>query len=134
LNRGSHDSGKYSESAHAFFGAPGRLNLIGEHTDYNDSFVMPAAIGFCTWVAAAKREDRRLEAYSDHFDEKISLSLDDLSGDAKGHWSDFIRGVAAALKRAGHSLTGANLTKKVPSEESTDLLAGKSVCISRRKC
>jgi galactokinase len=42
------------------FRAPGRVNLIGEHTDYNDGFVMPAAIGFYTWVAAAKREDRVL--------------------------------------------------------------------------
>ncbi|MGC1648293.1 MAG: galactokinase [Candidatus Sulfotelmatobacter sp.] len=91
------------------FRAPGRVNLIGEHTDYNDGFVMPAAIGFYTWVAAAKREDRVLEAYSDHFDEKIILSLDALDGPPTRHWSDFIRGVAATLQRAGHSLSGANL-------------------------
>jgi galactokinase len=91
------------------FRAPGRVNLIGEHTDYNDGFVMPAAIGFYTWIAAAKREDRVLEAYSDRFDEKISLSLDTLSGPPRGHWSDFIRGVAAALQHAGLSLSGANL-------------------------
>ena len=91
------------------FRAPGRVNLIGEHTDYNDGFVMPAAIGFYTWVAAAKREDRVLEAYSDHFDEKITLSLDALTGPPSRHWSDFIRGVAATLQRAGHRLSGANL-------------------------
>src|SRR6202142_2222841 len=82
------------------FRAPGRVNLIGEHTDYNDGFVMPAAIGFYTWVAAAKREDRILEAYSDHFDEKISLSLDELAGPPRRHWSDFIRGVAAVLQNS----------------------------------
>src|SRR5271166_3721000 len=73
------------------FRAPGRVNLIGEHTDYNEGFVMPAALGFYTWVAAARREDRTLEAYSEHFDEKISLSLDALDGPPRRHWSDFIR-------------------------------------------
>jgi galactokinase len=91
------------------FRAPGRVNVIGEHTDYNDGFVMPAAIQFYTWVAAAKRDDRVLEAYSDHFDEKITLSLDALAGPPRRHWSDFIRGVAAALQNAGYKLAGANL-------------------------
>ena len=91
------------------FRAPGRVNLIGEHTDYNDGFVMPAAIGFYTWIAAGTREDRDLEAYSDRFDEKITFSLDALDGLPRKHWSDFIRGVAAMLQRAGHRLSGANL-------------------------
>ena len=89
--------------------APGRVNVIGEHTDYNDGFVMPAAIEFYTWVAAAERKDRALEAYSDRFDEKISLSLDTLAGPPRRHWSDFIRGVAAVLQNAGYKLPGANL-------------------------
>jgi galactokinase len=91
------------------FRAPGRVNVIGEHTDYNDGFVMPAALEFYTWVAAARREDRVIEAYSDHFDEKISLSLDELVGPPRKHWSDFIRGVAAVLQDAGYKLAGANL-------------------------
>ncbi|HWO40031.1 MAG TPA: galactokinase family protein, partial [Candidatus Acidoferrum sp.] len=91
------------------FRAPGRVNLIGEHTDYNDGYVMPMAIGFYTWVAAAKRSDRMIEVYSEHFDEKISLSMDALAGPPRKHWSDFIRGVAAELEEAGHRLSGANL-------------------------
>jgi galactokinase len=89
--------------------APGRVNLIGEHTDYNDGFVMPAAIGFYTWIAAGKRHDRVLEVYSDHFNEKITLSLDALAGPPRRHWSDFVRGVAAMLQQAGYKLSGANL-------------------------
>jgi galactokinase len=91
------------------FRAPGRVNVIGEHTDYNDGFVMPAAIQFYTWVAAAKRDDRVLEAYSDRFNEKITLSLDTLAGPPRKHWSDFVRGVAAVLQNAGYNLSGANL-------------------------
>jgi galactokinase len=99
---------KYGASPR-IFRAPGRVNLIGEHTDYNDGFVMPAAIGSYTWIAAARREDHILEVYSGHFDEKITLSLDALAGPPRRHWSDFIRGVAAALQDAGHLLSGANL-------------------------
>lgn len=91
------------------FRAPGRVNLIGEHTDYNEGFVMPAAIGFHTWIAGAKREDRSLEVYSDRFDEKVGLSLDALAGPPRRHWSDFIRGVAACLQHSGHELSGADL-------------------------
>jgi galactokinase len=91
------------------FAAPGRVNLIGEHTDYNDGLVMPAAIGFYTWVAAHKRSDRNLSVYSDIFDEEIVLSLEELSGPPRGHWSDFIRGVASTLQQAGHKLFGANV-------------------------
>ena len=91
--------------------APGRVNLIGDHTDYNDGFVMPMAIGFYTWVASAKRncDDRILEAYSEHFDEKITFSLDALSGPPRQHWGDFVRGVAATLQDAGHKLSSVNL-------------------------
>jgi len=56
------------------FRAPGRVNLIGEHTDYNDGFVMPAAIGYYTWVAVAKRNDGIVEAYSERFQEKVAIS------------------------------------------------------------
>ena len=99
---------KFRTKVHICF-APGRVNLIGEHTDYNDGFVMPAAIGFYTWVAAGRRQDRELRAYSGLYDEKVTLSLDELSGPPRRHWSDFFRGVAATLQEAGHNLAGANL-------------------------
>jgi galactokinase len=77
--------GMYGVSPH-MFRAPGRVNVIGEHTDYNDGFVMPAAIELYTWIAAAKREDRLVEAYSANFDERIILSLDALTGPPRQPW------------------------------------------------
>ena len=91
------------------FRAPGRVNLIGEHTDYNDGFVMPAAIGFYTWIAASARTDRTLHVRSEEFHETIDLSLDSLSGPPRKHWTDFVRGVAAVLQSHGVHLSGANL-------------------------
>jgi galactokinase len=97
------------QSAPRLFRAPGRVNLIGEHTDYNDGFVMPAAIGFYTWIAASSRPDRTLHVRSEEFHETIDLSLDSLSGPPHKHWSDFVRGVAAVLQSRGVHLSGANL-------------------------
>lgn len=98
----------YSEHP-AIFRAPGRVNLIGEHTDYNDGFVMPVAIGFYTWIAAGARSERVLQARSEEFEETVDLKLDALVGPPRKHWSDFVRGVAAVLQVKGTSLTGANL-------------------------
>src|SRR5437762_3097468 len=98
------------------FRAPGRVNLIGEHTDYNDGFVMPAAISFDTWVAAGDRRDFALHVESQQFSETVEWPLDGLSGAPRKHWSDHVRGVAALLQDAGHVLHGANLliTGQVP--------------------
>ena len=93
----------------AILRAPGRVNLIGEHTDYNDGFVMPVAIGFYTWIAANRRPDRILHARSEEFDETVDLPLDALGGPPRKHWSDVLRGVAAVLKERGAPLEGANL-------------------------
>lgn len=92
------------------FRAPGRVNLIGEHTDYNDGFVMPAAIGFYTWVAVSPRVDHRLHVCSEEFGETLDLSLDGLAGPPRHHWSDFVRGVAAVLQSYGQQVFGANMT------------------------
>src|SRR5260370_23104069 len=88
--------------------ASGRVNLIGEHTDYNDGFVMPAAIDLSCCVAIAPRDDRRLVVHSANYSETIELSLDDNSA-ATQHWSDYIRGVAWVLRNEGYRLPGAGL-------------------------
>ncbi len=88
--------------------APGRVNLIGEHTDYNEGFVMPAAINFSTYVAIAKRDDRVIKIHSDTFKEDGSLDLERPPGRGQKHWSDYPFGVAVKLQEAGYYLAGAN--------------------------
>jgi galactokinase len=89
--------------------APGRVNLIGEHTDYNDGFVMPAALEFATLTAASPRPDRRLRIYSMIMDETREFDLDSAPLAAAGDWSDYILGVALMLEQSGRRLTGADL-------------------------
>ena len=89
--------------------APGRVNLIGEHTDYNDGFVMPAALEFATLVAASPRPDRRLVVYSMIMDETKEFDLDRPPATGRHDWSDYVFGVAAMLERSGRRLTGADL-------------------------
>lgn len=91
------------------FRAPGRVNVIGEHTDYNDGFVMPAAIGFYTTVAIGPRPDRKLSVHSMNFKETKSFDLDNISEGPAGHWSDYVRGVAGVLEAQRYRLAGANL-------------------------
>ena len=89
--------------------APGRVNLIGEHTDYNDGFVMPAAVEFYTRVAAGSRNDRKLVVHSENFQERIEIPLDHLVPRGEHHWSDYVAGVAKMVEATGRSLPGANL-------------------------
>ncbi len=90
--------------------APGRVNLIGEHTDYNDGFVLPAALDVATYAAIAPRSDRTLTIRSLMMDETVSFDLDEASPQARKHWSDYVRGVAWVLESVGgHRLNGADL-------------------------
>ena len=89
--------------------APGRVNLIGEHTDYNDGFVMPAAIGFYTRASIAPRNDRKLVIHSENYSEQVEFDLDHLPATRAGHWSDYVIGVVKMLVRSGKKVAGANL-------------------------
>jgi galactokinase len=97
------------------FRAPGRVNLIGEHTDYNAGFVMPVAIQFSTTVAIAPRDDRRLCVRSTNMAETCGTTL--VEGPVpsprevgkRAHWFDYVLGVAYALQQHGLILTGADL-------------------------
>ena len=77
----------YRTNPRGLFRAPGRVNLIGEHTDYNDGFVMPAAIDFYSYAAIGERTDRTLSVYSEQFDRSVEFSIDQLAGPPRRHWS-----------------------------------------------
>jgi galactokinase len=89
--------------------APGRVNLIGEHTDYNDGFVLPVAIQFHTSAGIAPRADRRLSVYSENYAEQVEFDLEQLPAAARQHWTDYVIGVARKLVEQGTRLPGANL-------------------------
>ncbi len=91
------------------FRAPGRVNLIGEHTDYNDGFVLPMAIDRGTVVAAAGRADRRVRVHSLNYDESTEFDLDRPETRRRGIWLDYVEGVAQALLKRGLKLAGADL-------------------------
>ncbi len=88
------------------FCAPGRVNLLGEHTDYNDGFVMPCAIGFSTRVAISPRPDRKLVIRRRNFPRQFEFDLDNLPSRGKGVWSDYVLGVAVMLQEMGHHDAG----------------------------
>jgi len=89
--------------------APGRVNLIGEHTDYNDGFAMPAAIDRFTSVEVAPVPGRRLVAFSEHFQESAELDLDLPQVPRNTAWSNYVFGVALTLEASGIRLQGARL-------------------------
>jgi len=85
--------------------APGRVNLIGEHTDYNDGFVLPMAIDRAVWIALRPRGDRRVRLYSADFDETAEFSLDELRNEGNS-WVEYIKGVAFILQSEGYPVSG----------------------------
>lgn len=91
------------------FRAPGRVNLIGEHTDYNDGFVMPAALDLSVFVRVWPRDDRKLQIRSENFADEIEFDLDEPDPVSRHHWSDYAVGVAVMLEREGYRLRGADL-------------------------
>ncbi len=97
--------------------APGRVNIIGEHTDYNEGFVFPAAINFGTWVAATKRADNDIVVTAmDYENQQNQFSLSDINYDEEQGWANYVRGVVKVLKEAMPDFGGANLlvTGNVP--------------------
>lgn len=89
--------------------APGRVNLIGEHTDYNEGFVLPAAIDRAAWIVARPRDDRQLRIHAVHYDASVELNLDQLQPGQVQGWPAYIAGMADYLQQAGHALGGADM-------------------------
>jgi galactokinase len=89
--------------------APGRVNLIGEHTDYNDGFVLPMAIDRGVVIAFRPRADRRVRAHAALFAETRDLELDGIELRGVAGWPGYVAGVAWALEQAGHRVPGLDL-------------------------
>jgi galactokinase len=99
----------YGAPADRLFAAPGRVNLIGEHTDYNDGFVLPCTINLATLVAAAPIEAPRIEVHAADCDAYDTFDLDRPIAPTGAHWQNYVRGVAAMFVADGYRLQGARL-------------------------
>ena len=95
----------YKEGVRVFF-SPGRVNLIGEHTDYNGGHVFPCALSFGTYGAISLREDKVVRMYSENFDDKgiISFNIDDLKNDKEHDWANYPKGVIDVLRKHGYDV------------------------------
>lgn len=88
--------------------APGRVDLMGSHTDYNEGYVLTMSINRDTWLAVAPRTDDLINIYSMNVDAAASINLNDLAFDTEDRWTNYIRGVAKMLRADGYALTGFN--------------------------
>ena len=119
--------------------APGRVNLIGEHTDYNEGFVFPAAIDRWVVVAARSRIDSRVRIYSAMHEEVTEFRVDDVL-EAQGNWADYPKGVVREFQKLGHSLCGfdAAIVGNVPmgaglsSSAAVEMAMGKGMVVLNR--
>jgi len=116
--------------------APGRVNLIGEHTDYNDGFVLPIAIEMDVRFAVAPRPDRIVRLYSLDYGAETTFDLDAMERDAENAWGNYVRGMAVELSNAGYLLRGMDgvVSGNVPigsglsSSAAMEVAAGLALC------
>ncbi|WP_095498516.1 galactokinase [Paraferrimonas haliotis] len=115
--------------------APGRVNLIGEHTDYNDGFVLPCAIDFATWVAIKPNGTRQVRLLAMDYDHQLdSFDLDqELLPHPNLQWSNYVRGVFSELIKAGHVVDGCDIaiTGNVPQGSGLSSSASLEVAIAK---
>jgi len=100
-----HFADRFAEPPRWIVRSPGRVNLIGEHTDYNDGYVLPFAIDRAIWIALRPRSDRQVAVHSIDYDQSGEFPLDDLTHNEEG-WLEYIKGTAWSLAQSGHNLTG----------------------------
>lgn len=96
---------RYGRAPQALVRAPGRVNLIGEHTDYNDGFVLPMAIDRAVWITLETTDQARVELYSTNFEESGVFELENIQHNGPG-WIEYVKGVAWVLGQAGYPLRG----------------------------
>lgn len=100
---------RYGRPAAFIARAPGRVNMIGEHTDYNDGFVLPAAIERETRIALAPRDDGQVRLAALDLNRHTAFNVDAVEPSLDEGWSNYVRGVAAGLREAGYPLRGADM-------------------------
>ncbi len=106
----SHFRQYFDQEAKVSAYAPGRVNLIGDHTDYNQGFVLPAAINFGTHVLACKRQDSLINVVAlDINEQSVCFDLNDIQYDTRFTWSNYVRGVLLELKSMGFAIQGADI-------------------------
>lgn len=99
---------QYGTEPDLVYRSPGRINLIGEHTDYNEGFVLPAAVDKFVQVAVSKRNDRVISLYAIQFDELFEIKLDEIRPIA-GKWTNYVLGVVDQLVKRGYKPGGFNM-------------------------
>ena len=97
---------RYGQQPPIVIRAPGRVNLIGEHTDYNDGFVLPLAINRAAYIALKPRDDKKVVVYSVDYNETKEFNLDELKTNDKEGWIEYLKGTAWSLQDAGFALQG----------------------------
>ncbi|WP_156645373.1 galactokinase [Lentibacillus sp. JNUCC-1] len=120
----------HNETTPRLFFAPGRINLIGEHTDYNGGHVFPAAISFGTYAAACKRSDSKLRFHSLNFPEAgvLECSLENLAYDDTHQWANYPKGMIQYMKEAGHAIdTGMDILYEGNIPNSAGLSSSASI-------
>ncbi|MEU6507253.1 galactokinase [Streptomyces sp. NPDC046942] len=123
----------YGAAPEGIWAAPGRVNLIGEHTDYNDGFVMPFALPHQAVAAVSRRDDGVLRLHSDDIEGGVAeLRLDALAPGSDSDWTAYPAGVVWALREAGHAITGADvhLSSTVPTGAGLSSSAALEVVIA----
>jgi galactokinase len=122
---------RFGEAPAFLVRAPGRVNLIGEHTDYNQGFVLPLALEHSVRIALRPRRDRRVRLYSENFQQWVEFSLEKLEK-AQG-WGEYVKGVAWALQEEGYTLQGWEglLESQVPIGAGLSSSAALEVAVAR---
>lgn len=128
---------EFNETPTYIVSAPGRVNLIGEHTDYSDGFVLPVAINRNVTIAFTPRDDNLIHVYSLDFDDEIKVNLNHLTRDIDG-WINHIAGMAWAMMDSGYNLSGWQgvIAGNIPigaglsSSAALEIAAGKTFCLS----
>jgi galactokinase len=101
---------EYGRAPEVIAAAPGRVNLIGEHTDYNDGFVFPMAIDFTVRVAVSRRKDSHVHFYSVDFKDRKRAALPSLRFRKEDRWANYPKGIINALAARGHPMSGMDIT------------------------